>query len=254
MNRLNILCGQDPGALNHLLSAAQALPQVPQSVVIATPISAIERRPDVRAAERRLAEAAALSNAAFAEFFPKISLSGFLSTESSLQYGSGNPWSAAVNGVLPLLNFGRIRAGVNAADARQNQAFYNYQQTILLALEETENALTSYLNEQKRRDSLAVAAAEQDKAAIIAREQYKAGVASQLDLLTAEENKLDAENDLALSDAAVAENLITLYRALGENMRENISDNKTAQPHEMAAAPAPINPPVTYENGVMVIE
>jgi NodT family efflux transporter outer membrane factor (OMF) lipoprotein len=273
INRLNILCGQNPGAMNSLLAAPQALPQVPQSVVVATPISVIGRRPDVRAAEHRLAESAAISNAAFAEFFPKISLSGFLSTESSSEYGAGNPWSAAINGILPLLNFGKIRAGVNAADARQNQAFYNYQQTILLALEETENALTSYLNEQKRRDTLAIVAAEEDKAAIIAREQYKAGVTTQLDLLTAEENKLDSENDLALSNSAVAQNLIALYRALSENTGEDVLvsnpsmaqknepskplAHKTILPPTLATetkiVPPFIETPVTYENGVMII-
>lgn len=214
-NRLSVLTGEKPGKLNDLLKTPQPIPHADKAVVISTPIETVATRPDMRIAERRLAESAALSNAAFAQFFPKLTLEGFFGRQHSDLYGSISPWSASLNALFPLLNFGRISAQVNAADARQQQALYTYQQTLLLALEETENALTAYLNEQNRAQVLRATSADQARAAEIAREQYKAGVATQLDLLTAENSLLDAENEVALSEAATADNLVLLYRALG---------------------------------------
>ena len=95
------------------------------------------------------------------------------------------------------------------------QAYYNYRQTVLLAIEETENALNAYMNEMKRKDYLAEASTAQGMSANIAREQYRAGVATQLDLLTAERGQLDSEGDAINSQGLAAEKLINLYKAMG---------------------------------------
>ncbi len=246
-NHLCILAGLPPGSFDALLNAPQAVPLLPTEIVAGAPLNTIARRPDIRAAERQLAQAAALSNAAFADFFPKITLEGFVGVQHSHLFGSESPWSAAVNGIMPLLNWGRIQAQVNAADARQQQALYNYQQAVLLALEDTENALNTYINELKRRDMLADAAQEQAKAAVIAREQYKAGVATQLDLLYAEQNQLNADSDLAQSKGAAAIDLMLLYRALGDDgsdkpVMDSLSVVNSVKPVASAPAPTPVVP------------
>ncbi len=216
LNRLSTLTGEPVARLEPLIDAPAPIPAMPPQQVLATPLQAIASRPDVRAAERRLAETTALTGEATAQLLPHLNLEAFLGTQHSNLYAPLSPWNVALTGLMPILDFGRLRAQVDAADARQQQAFFQYQQTVLLALEEIENALAAYLNEQQRMDTLDNVAAEQARAVDVAREQYKAGLATQLDLLVAEGNKLDAESALAQSEAAVSDNLILLYRALGE--------------------------------------
>lgn len=216
LGRLSVLTGESmPVLASRLARPVMAIPSVPPEDITQTPIQTIASRPDVRASERQLAQATALSGEAFAQLFPRLTLTGFFNGQHSNLYAPVSPWSVALNGVFPLLDFGRLRAGVDAADARQQQAFLRYQQTVLMALEETENALTAYMNEYKRMKALAIVAREQAKAAEVAREQYKAGFATQLDLLVAESNRLDAEIASTLSRTTVTENLINLYQTLG---------------------------------------
>jgi len=217
INHLAVLTGNAPQVLRPMLVMEKPVPNLSATAVVAMPLEVIARRPDVRGAERRLAESAALRNIAFAQYFPKISLQGFWGRQHDNFYNMGGElWSAAINGVLPLIDFGAIRAQVNLADAKQNEAFYTYRQTVFKALEDTDNAISAYLTEIQRRNTLRQEAEAFDKAAEIAMAQYKVGTATQLDLLVAERDKLNADTQLAISDAAVAENLVLLYRALGE--------------------------------------
>lgn len=216
INRLAVLTDMPIHEASELLSFPAAIPAVPIEVVTASPVDTIMRRPDVKVAERRLAQATALHGAAFAEFFPKLSLSGFFGRAGSDLFGSTNPWSAAANGLFPLLNFGRIQSQVDVADARQQQAFHQFRQQVLLAVEDVEVSFSAFINEADRYASLKEVAKDQDEAVTIAREQYKVGMAPQLDLLVAERNVLDAENDLITSETSTALNLIRLYNALGQ--------------------------------------
>lgn len=216
MNRLCVLTGQQPSALRELLATKEPLLTLPENVVMLSPVSTIAQRPDVRASERRLAQASALSNAAFAELFPKLSLSAFFGTRRSDFFGVLSPWSATAGAIFPLLDFGRIRSQMHGADARQEQAFYLYKQTVLLALEDVENSLSAYQNEATRSVLLQNVASEQARAATIASEQYKGGIVTQLDLLDAQRNQLDAEFNWVLSLQATTDNLIALYHALGQ--------------------------------------
>ncbi|MES2905514.1 MAG: efflux transporter outer membrane subunit [Pseudomonadota bacterium] len=220
LNRLAVLIGERPGAIDAMLSRPKGIPLVARKMVVASPIAVIARRPDVNAAERQLAQSTALTGAAFTELFPKIGIDAFFSNQSSLLLGAANPWSLAASAAMPLLNFGRIDSQIDAADARQQQAYYTYKQTILLALAETENSLTAYLNEQRRQSLLEQVSSQQSLAADIAREQYKAGLTTQLDVLVAAQNQLEAENNLVLSRESMATNLIQLYTSLGEPWRQ----------------------------------
>jgi len=215
IHRLSVLTGKQPSALNSLLMPAKPMLVMPRNLAVLPPVATIAQRPDVHAAERRLAQTSALSNAAFADFFPKLSLSAFFGTRHSDFYGSLSPWSAAASAMFPLLDFGRIRSQMHAANARQEQAFYLYKQAVLLALEETENSLDAYINERQRSILLQKVAVDQARAVNIAREQYRAGIITQLDLLDAQRNQLDAESGWVFSLQTATDNLIQLYRALG---------------------------------------
>jgi NodT family efflux transporter outer membrane factor (OMF) lipoprotein len=214
--RLSVLTGQPPAALSELLMPEKPMLLLPDNLVVSSPVATIAQRPDVHAAERRLAQASALSNAAFADLFPKISLSAFFGTRRSEFFGALSPWSATADAMLPLLDFGRLRAQMHGADARQEQAFYLYKQAVLTALEDAEGTMNAYINERNRSELLHKVATEQARAVTIAREQYGAGIVTQLDLLDAERNQLDTESNWVLSLQAATDNLIGLYRALGE--------------------------------------
>jgi len=135
-----------------------------------------------------------------------------------LQGGTGfgaAPWGIGVNLVQPILNFGRIESQINAADARQKQSYLTYQQTVLEALENMENALSSYLQENTRNASLATSVDQNRKAADLANQQYTNGFTSLLDLLVAERDLLNAEASQAASDASLRKDLVAIYTAAG---------------------------------------
>lgn len=233
MNRLTVLLGEKVKNMQYLLRSKGEIPHLPVQLVGRAPIATLQRRPDIQAAERRLAQSTALSAAAFAGYFPKLSLEGFFGTADSSVYGSSSPWSVTLNALMPLLNFGRIEAQVDMAEAREQQAFYTFKQTVLLGIEEVENSFFGYLRETERQAMFADVAKEQAEAAQVAREQYINGIAPQLDLLNAEQNALNAETNHVQSKAQAADNLILLYTALGYGGA--IADTKFA-----TKAPAPV--------------
>lgn len=228
MNRLTVLLGEKVKNMKYLLQGKGEIPLLPVQIVSRAPITTLQRRPDIQAAERRLAQSTALSAAAFAGYFPKLSLEGFFGTADSSIYGSSSPWSITLNALLPLLNFGRIEAQVDIAEAREQQAFYGFKQTVLLAIEEVEVSFFGYLREAERQAMYAEVAREQTEAAQVAREQYLNGIAPQLDLLNAEQSALNAEINAVQSRTEAAVNLVRLYTALGYGSA--IDNTKFAKP------------------------
>jgi outer membrane protein TolC len=219
LRQLEVLVGRQPGALSHTLEAAGAVPIAPGKDILASPAAMIRHRPDLRVAERRLAAATALQGAAIAELFPKISLSAFLglrNTELEALFRSAAfSYSTAANLLQPLLNFGRIRAGIDLAEARQKEAYLSYEKSVLEALQETETALTRYLNEEVRRQILARAVADLREAVRLSQLRFHEGVISFLDVLDAQRALYAGEIELARSQAAASTDLIAVYKALG---------------------------------------
>ncbi|WP_446811487.1 efflux transporter outer membrane subunit [Methylomonas sp. 2BW1-5-20] len=219
LRQLEVLEGQQPGALAAELQDSAAMPVAPAQVFLASPSDVIRHRPDLRAAERRLAAATAMQGAAIAELFPKISLSAFFGLRNtdieSLFKSAAFSYGTAANLVQPLLNFGRIQAGIDIAEAKQKEAYLAYEKSVLEALQETETILTRYLKEEIRRQALARAVADLQESVRLSQLRYQEGVISFLDVLDAQRGLYGAEIDLARSQAATATNLIALYKALG---------------------------------------
>ena len=215
MNQLGVLTGVQPGTLNTLLQIQRTIPDVPQNIVVSTPISTIRQRPDIRETERRLARDTALHEAAIAAMYPSLSLSAFYGKGDSLNAGNFTPWNIAAGSLMPLIDFGRIRNQINAADARKQEAFHNYQQAVLRGLADVENNMAAYINERTREQSLSASAVHEGDAAHIAGAQYTAGTTGQIDLLLAQENKLEADLALAQSQQALAEDLVHVFQSLG---------------------------------------
>ena len=219
LHRLSVLTGQIPGALDQQLSVHQAMPKAPDTIQIGHPEQLLKRRPDIIAAERALAAATARIGVATADFFPRVTFVGALSLEAStlanVGAGGSNTYTFGPKISWAFLDMGRVYARVKAAGARSEASLANYQQTVLNALEETENALVSYNQERIRRTSLATAAAASENANRLAHLRYQAGVADFLTVLDTELRLLQDQQALAACETSVATALTAVYKALG---------------------------------------
>jgi NodT family efflux transporter outer membrane factor (OMF) lipoprotein len=217
--QLEVLVGQNPGSLAVDLNELGNVPQAPSGPLLSSPAATIRNRPDLRIAERHLAAATAMQGVAIAELFPKISLSAFLGLRNtdieSLFKSAAFSYGTAANLLQPLLNFGRIRAGIDLAEARQKEAYLAYEKAILEALQETETAMTRYLNEEIRRQMLTRSAEDLRESVRLSQLRYQEGVISFLDVLDAQRTLYAAEIELARSEAGASTDLIAVYKALG---------------------------------------
>jgi multidrug efflux system outer membrane protein len=214
MNRINILLGVAPGTKDALLAQPAAFKPLDHSIVVAAPASVLAARPDIVAAERSFAATISAKEAATRQLFPDISLTALFGAQSAPLFTS-NPWSLGASLTQPILNFGRIQSQIDAADAQQTQAFLSYQQTVLGALEDMENALSYYIHESTRNASLTTAVEQSGKAAELARQAYTNGDSSLLDVLVSERDLLAAQSAQSASDTALRQDLVSIYSAAG---------------------------------------
>jgi outer membrane protein, multidrug efflux system len=219
IHRLSVLTGREPDALSDTLSSSHELPPLPPIVPVGTPEELLRRRPDIRAAERNLAASTALVGVAISNLFPKVTFTGSFgyaaaqpagfgsSASRSYIIGPGITWAA--------FDLGRVRAQIAGARAGAVIALDEYHQTVLNALEETEDALVT---EARDRDQLLYAqdaARESATAARLAEIRYQGGMVDFLSVLDAERTELQTEDALARSRTDTATGLIAVYKALG---------------------------------------
>ncbi|WP_420993108.1 efflux transporter outer membrane subunit [Cupriavidus sp. 30B13] len=223
VNRLASLLGRTPESMGGMFDGAAAaratVPPLDNGILVSAPATVLAARPDVRAAERGFAASISGRKAAVAELFPNISLTALFGAQNATPFSS-TPWGIGAGLVQPILNFGRISSQIDAADARQRQAFLGYQQTVLEALEDMENALSGYLNENTRNASLSAGVAQNRKAVELARMQFSHGYIGLLDVLVAERDLLDAESKQAASDASLRKDLVRIFAAAGGGWRD----------------------------------
>ena len=217
--RLDILLGQPPGGLHARLASAGPLPAVPEQLAVGIPADALRQRPDVRAAERRLAAETARVGVAEAARYPAFNLSGSIGLEALTLGALGNSGAATSSlfaGITaPVFNAGRLRAQVEIQDAVREQAMVAYEQAVLVALQEVENALVALSRNRERTEALANAAEAVRNAAALARQRYGAGLIDFQSVLDSERSVLALEESLASSRANGVQELIRLYKALG---------------------------------------
>ena len=218
-HKLEALLAKTPGSLKGLLGTAKAVPVPRDHAILVTPTEMLRLRPDIRSAERKLAAATATQGAAFAELFPKISVAAFMGVQNSdlenLFRSSAFSWASGSAIMQPIFNFGRIRAGIDLADARQQEAYYSYEQTILEALKESETALKLLVKEEERRQSLEVSVQNLKEAHRLGELRYREGISTFLDVLETERALYDEEMNLAQSRAETTLYLISFFKALG---------------------------------------
>jgi NodT family efflux transporter outer membrane factor (OMF) lipoprotein len=225
-NRLAVLLGLTPGALADELANAQPIPVPPAQVAVGVPADVVRRRPDVRAAERELAAATARIGIAEADLYPRLVVLGNVGFEAdhAADLFEGN---SSVLGIGPSLRWnlfdaGRTRRQIAAQDARAQQALARWERTVLVAVEEAENAMTAFVREQTRRTHLGEAAAEARRAVQFASTQYLEGLTDFQNVLDSQRATAELEDQLAQSQATITANLIALYKALGGGWEQAI--------------------------------
>ena len=219
LNRLAVLLGENPGALHAELTQEVAIPREPDSVAVGLPTELLRQRPDVRRAERQLAAQTARIGIATADLYPTFSLAGFLGLEAlsagDLASGDSVTWSLGLPIRWNIFSGGRIRSQIRAEEARTNQLLANYEQTVLNALEESENAMVAYEKEVQRRGRLSQAVGATQRSLDLVLTQYTAGLTDFQNVLDTQRTLLVREDELAVAEGLVAGNLVRLYRALG---------------------------------------
>ncbi len=219
MNRLAVLTGRPPGAVATLLITPAPIPVTPLTLAVGVPADVLRQRPDVRRAERQLAAQTARVGVASAAQYPNFSLLGSIGWQA---LSAGNLFTTAARGTSiganlaqPIFNAGRIRQTIAVQNALQEQALATYESTLLVALQDVEDALVAYGQEQHRYSALQAGATAAQNAATLALDQYTAGLVDFQVVLETQRAQLSLQDQLAVSAGAVTADLVRLYKALG---------------------------------------
>jgi len=223
LNRIAVLLGQQPGTVHEELKDIQPIPTVSSKIVIGVPADMIRRRPDIRQAERELAAQTARIGVATADLYPKLKLTGSIGVEAPSFHNLTRNASSSDRYVLSggpgiswaIFDAGAIRQNIVVQSTLQEQALIQYESAILKAIEEVENALVSYADEQQRMENLRLAAESAKAAVDLAQLQYQAGLTDFVNVLLAQRSLLSFQDQLVQSNSTTISNLIRLYKALG---------------------------------------
>jgi len=219
MNRLDVLLGVQPGTFAGELQTARDIPTVPSVSASDEPLEVLRRRPDVIAAERRLAASNARIGQALADYYPKISLAGVLGYESSTPSDLFKAATFQPQGIAGLrwrvFDFGKVSAEVAQARGANAEALARYQQAVLRAAEEVENAFTSLVQLEVHQQELFTEVAALKQARDASQEAYQGGVIALTDVLDADRQLLTAQDELAQTRADSARAAVGAFRALG---------------------------------------
>ncbi|HET8730397.1 MAG TPA: efflux transporter outer membrane subunit [Moraxellaceae bacterium] len=223
-DQLAVLLGEAPGALEARLTLPVGngdgnVPRIAHDIAVAIPADTLRQRPDVRAAEQRLAAQAARLDAARAARYPGLQLSGSIGWEALTAQGLGASGSLArsllASLTAPIFDSGRIHAAIGIEDARLEQARLAYQAAVLVALQDVENALVSLSAARERESRLADATASAQEAYTIAQFRYQGGLVDFLAVLDSERTLISLQDQLASGRGDVATAQVRLYKALG---------------------------------------
>jgi NodT family efflux transporter outer membrane factor (OMF) lipoprotein len=217
--RIAVLTGRQPSELSEILSTPGALPNSVSVVPVGLQSDLLRRRPDVRRAERELAAATAEIGVAKADFFPRFSLTGGFGQEStslSNLFSSGsNIFSIIPSITFPLFNGGRLRAQLEAANAGNDIALAQFEQAVLLAVEDFEVSLVRYVEAHRRATATDHALQASRNSERLARDLYKSGLSDFISVLDAERQVTELELQSASDETEKFISTIAVYKSLG---------------------------------------
>jgi NodT family efflux transporter outer membrane factor (OMF) lipoprotein len=263
-NGLSLLLGLPPGELTDLLAGLPEIPVSPPHVAVGIPADLLRRRPDIRSAEHQAAAQSALIGVAKADLYPAFSLSGtfgFLSSDvGNFNLSDIFQWGSRTYQVGPFfqwnfLNYGRITNNVRVQDARLEQLLIAYQNAVLKAQQEVEDALVAFLRAQERAEFLAQSTSAAKNSLDLAVLQYREGAKDFTTVLTAQQALQSEQDNLAITLGNISSSLVGVYRALGGGWE--IREGKDLVPPEVKEvmarrtnwgrllAPASYNPPAS---------
>ncbi|MDR1888600.1 MAG: TolC family protein [Zoogloeaceae bacterium] len=218
MNALALLLGKPPRDLNERLTAAD-LPPIPRRLPVGIPSELARQRPDILQAEARLHAAVADIGAAQADFYPRITLTGSIGVQafefSDLGSWASRRYSLGPTFYLPIFEGGRLKRNLALSEARHRLAGIDYQQTVLRAWHEVDDALGAYSTELKRHELLQFAMTQNRTALTVAQRAYQEGSADFTTVLVARRSLLASQAELTDCATASALSVVALYRALG---------------------------------------
>lgn len=229
---LAVLLGELPETVINDFEIARPIPRAEGMVPVGLPSDLLRRRPDIQNAERQLAAATEQIGVAVASLFPSLSLTGSSSSFAANPLQGANIgfssdslsklfrpasliWGIGALVTMPVFDFGKRNAEINVQIALRNQAYYAYQKTVISALQETEQALEVYFNEERREKSLDKVVQSNWRTLSLTSDLFQAGLANYTQVMDAKEIWLASLNNLTDSQEALTVDLIAIYKALG---------------------------------------
>lgn len=216
---LAVMMAEEPETLVRELDAGAPVPPLPEALPVGLPSDLLRRRPDVRAAERKLAAATAEEGAAIASLYPRFNLLGALSLASGAlgKLFSDDSFSQIVAGQVawPLFTGGKVHANIRAKHQEELQAYLAYQAAVLKAIQDSEDALLRYKKDELRVIELTKADDAARSSYEISLRQYRSGLIAFVTVLTAQNQSITAQDALVQGRQAIAQDLISVFKALG---------------------------------------
>ncbi len=238
---LAVLLGEYPENMVHELSTPTLIPSMPAPVSAGAPLDLLKRRPDIQQAERDLASATARIGVATADLFPQVALVGALGSQSqgwgTLPKISKHIWSFGPAALWPLLDFGALDAEVNIARLEAHASLLTYRKTILSAVQQVDAALDGYTAQQDRLKYLGDAMVAGQRAVDLANARYNRGLTDFLNVVDAERQFYDLQEQYAEAQVTQGEQFVELYKSLGGGWQayQDIPAIRRPQPAIIAA-------------------
>jgi NodT family efflux transporter outer membrane factor (OMF) lipoprotein len=238
LNRLAVLLGQNAGSLQAEFTTTQPIPDPKEVIDIGVPADVLRQRPDIRRAERLLAAQTAQIGVATSDLYPRFALSGMFGLQSrtlSILFDSSSvTWGLEAPMKWNIFSGGRVRGNIQVQNEKTKQLLFLYEQKVLAAIEEVENAIVAYELNKQRVQCLQTATSATQEAVELVLVQYNTGLTDFNNVLVTQRDLLFQQDQLVSSEATVVANLITLYKALGggwdpDEAVEYTDDSITAQ-------------------------
>ena len=247
VNRLAVLLGMTPFELNSLLAERGRLPDAPETAIVGVPADLLRRRPDIRAAERAVAAQSALIGVAEAELYPQFSLVGEIRLNAE-RFGNLFNGSSMAGFVSPglrwkILNYGRLQKAVRIEELRFCEAVVQYENTVLAAHREVEDAMVQFLESKARAEQLRRSATAAAKSVELVRIQYTEGEVDFGRVFVVESSLVQRQDQLIATEAEVAIALVRLYKAFGGGWELRCNTPYVCGYDTSAIAATPIAPP-----------
>jgi NodT family efflux transporter outer membrane factor (OMF) lipoprotein len=218
-NTLAVLVGEYPENMVAELSTPELIPTMPAATSPGLPLDLLKRRPDIQEAERQLAAATARVGVATADLFPQVTLSASIGSQGQ---GWGTTpsvnkhiWSFGPGAQWPLIDFGALDAQVDIADLAARASLANYRKTILNAVQQVDTSLDAYDAQQRRLDKLSTAMLAAQRAVDLATARYDRGLTDFLNVVDAERQFYDLQEQYSEAQVAQGEQFVQLYKSLG---------------------------------------